>query len=184
MTVAGARRCFPFRLHSHITITRHPRSLSALMSRSSRAQFEPIFVSQNSCRIWGTLNKWHLWPCQKQPCTSITALYFGSTRSGLPGKSFLCSRNRNPSAWRRLRMNSSGFVFFERIARILRERESGSCTSLTSGSLFKSCKFSFGCHYVRLHQLRDCRKDWHNNGVTKLFVRLRIRDRNSELLAI
>lgn len=38
--------------------------------------------------------------CQKQPCTKMTILYFGSTISGLPGRSLRLMRNLKPSLWR------------------------------------------------------------------------------------
>lgn len=49
--------------------------------------------------------------CQKQPCTDTATRRPGRTTSGQPGRSLLCSRNRNPAANSALRTTISGFVF-------------------------------------------------------------------------
>lgn len=50
--------------------------------------------------------------------------------SGLPGKSFLCNRNRKPRLCSRLRTSTSGLVFFPRIPDIIRLRVTASTTSV------------------------------------------------------
>jgi len=55
------------------------------------------FDNQNSAFVLGVVALLHpSWRCQKQPWTKTTALYLGSTISGLPGRSRRCSRNRYP----------------------------------------------------------------------------------------
>lgn len=52
----------------------------------SRITFRVIFSSQNARLLFGNAARAQLCPCQKQPLTNITALYFGNTRSGCPGR--------------------------------------------------------------------------------------------------
>lgn len=82
--------------HSQITMTLHPICSKAAVLLLSLSMLRFNFLSQYSAlatgRIFACLQVGQ--PCQKQPCTNITVLYFGRTISGLPGKSFLCSRKR------------------------------------------------------------------------------------------
>lgn len=96
------------------------------MLRPSRSLLPEIFCSQNSGRVAGIVARLHpSCPCQKQPWTKITALYFGSTISGLPGSCFLWSRKRYPILCRRERTTFSGLVFLPLIRAIVRLRCSG-----------------------------------------------------------
>lgn len=62
----------------------------------------------------------------------MTALYFGKTRSGWPGRLLACSRKRKPLRNSSRRTRSSGLVFFPRIPAIIRDRTAGETTSANS----------------------------------------------------
>lgn len=111
--------------HSHIVNTLHPMALNALALRVSRFRFLSNLSLQNVARVPGMRPFWQLWACQKQPWTKMTAPYFGNTRSGRPGRSFLCRRNLNPRPCSSLRTHSSGFVSRPRIRDIRSLRSSG-----------------------------------------------------------
>ena len=61
-------------------------------------------------------------PMQKQPCTKITVRYFGKTISGVPGRSFRCKRNLNPSRWAADRTTRSGPEPHDRTSRMISDR--------------------------------------------------------------
>ena len=86
----------PRKEHSQITHTRHPISHNCSLLRISRLMLPLIFFSQNFLLLRGNLKFLHLWPCQKQPLTSMTVLYFGKTMSGLPGRRRSCKTNLKP----------------------------------------------------------------------------------------
>ena len=121
--------------HSQIVATRQPFPSKAERCLRSRSLFKVIFSLQNSRLVPGHLKRWQSWPCQKQPCTKITALYFGNTRSGLPGRSLQYRRNRKPRRCRADRMASSGAVFVPRIPAIIRLRTSGFTMSAATGQI-------------------------------------------------
>lgn len=81
--------------HSQATITAQPLSSKLVATRVSRATFLPNFSIQKGVLLFGVVAMEHpTCLCQKQPCTKTTVLYFGKTKSGLPGK---------PAPWRRYR---------------------------------------------------------------------------------
>ena len=110
MSAVDSRRAGPMTLHSQTVSTRQPASTSACSFAASRARLPAILATQNSVRVAGRWPRGQSCPCQKQPCTKMTARYFGNTRSGRPGSPFLYSRNRNPAACRLRRSTSSGVV--------------------------------------------------------------------------
>ena len=128
-TSRTGRRPGPRRAHSHTTRIRQPLSCSAPRAARSRRRLPVIFSCQNSALVAGHLNIGQSCPCQKHPCTWITALYLGNTRSGFPGRSFRCNRKRKPRAWRPCRRISSGLVSRPRMRLIFRRRCSGVRTS-------------------------------------------------------
>jgi len=81
--------------HSQITRTSHPSSASRTRLRSSRSLFVSNFGPQKSSFDLGSLASLHpgsrCW-CQKQPCTKITFMRDGKTKSGDPGSPSRCSR--------------------------------------------------------------------------------------------
>ena len=56
--------------------------------------------------------------CQKQPCTKMTFLSFGKTRSGFPGRSETCRCGLYPNERAIFLTSSSGFVFLLRMSAI------------------------------------------------------------------
>lgn len=96
--------------HSQTVNTRQPVALSALVFRASRRLFVSNFDFQNSLRVAGMRCFWQWCACQKHPWTNTTALYFGRTMSGRPGRSPRCRRKRNPLACRAFLTQTSGFV--------------------------------------------------------------------------
>lgn len=116
------------RRHSQTTSTRQPSAFSdavcslslmrvrvSLGSQYSRFDFGKPAIGQSvsGCQ------------CQKQPLTKTIALWRGSTRSGAPGKSRRCRRNRWPRRCTIERTTSSGFMPRERIRDMHHERSSG-----------------------------------------------------------
>lgn len=95
--------------HSQIVSTFHPDALSLRAASRSLRWLLSNLVRQKSCRLFGMYANAHpLWRCQKHPWTKTRVRYFGSTISGRPGKSALCSRKRRPAACRALRTSLSG----------------------------------------------------------------------------
>lgn len=123
----------PFRAHSHITRNLQPASFNSCWCFWSFLLLPVIFVRQNLEFDFGHLNKWQLWPCQKQPLIMTTTWCLGNTRSGVPGNRLSCFRNRKPRANNPLRKTSSGFVFLPRIPDIILLRISGETTSIFLG---------------------------------------------------
>ena len=72
--------------------------------------------------------------CQKQPLINITALWRGSTKSGMPGKWRLWRRNRYPRRWTIERTASSGFIPRERMRDMHHERSSGVRLSMSAST--------------------------------------------------
>lgn len=111
--------------------TRHPLHRSAARTVQSRAIFCLNLDSQNSGRVEGVVqNLQPSWRCQKQPCTKITALNFGNTKSGRPRIFVTCRRKRNPREWSTRRRAISGLVFLLWIPAIMRERVGWSTISV------------------------------------------------------
>lgn len=114
------------RTHSQTTATRQPMSWSLETARASRAAFAPIFVAHHSVRVLGRQKKRHpAWPCQKHPCTKMTAFQRGRTTSGRPKSSLACSRKRKPARCSQDLTTNSGLVFVPRMPDIIRDRVSG-----------------------------------------------------------
>jgi hypothetical protein len=85
--------------HSQMTITRQPAARSCRFLRASRLVLASNFSRQNSTRVLGIVALPHkACLCQKHPCTKMTVLSLGSTRSGVPGRSLRCSLKRKPRA--------------------------------------------------------------------------------------
>lgn len=78
--------------HSHTTSTRQPSACTVSSTVSSLSLFFRSFSRQNSVRLPGSLKYLQSWTCQKQPCTNMTARYFGNTMSGFPGRLDECKR--------------------------------------------------------------------------------------------
>lgn len=130
--VSPSTRPRPFTAHSQTTIGFQPRLSSSNMSRASLALLPLILASQNSLLLFGNRKRLHWsWPCQKQPFTKTTARCFGKTMSGRPGKSFLCSRKRNPALCSAFRTISSGDVLPDLMPAIIWLRFSGLTMSAT-----------------------------------------------------
>lgn len=109
--------------HSQMTMTRQPASVRSRQLRRSRAILPSNFSCQNSRLVEGVVQ--YLQPtcrCQKHPCTKITVLNLGNTRSGFPGSRASWSRYLNPALCRALLITSSGLVSFPRIDAMIRER--------------------------------------------------------------
>ena len=104
---------FFFVSHSQTVRTFHPIFCSAAIFSLSRSLFLFNFFSQYCSfvrgRICACLQIGQ--PCQKQPFTKITVLYFGNTISGLPGRLCGCSRKRYPNLCRIFLTLISGVVF-------------------------------------------------------------------------
>src|SRR5205085_11974828 len=82
-----------FKSHSQRLIIFQPSLFKAFATFLSLLMLEFILFSHQSVLVLGTTKYLQpSCPCQKQPCTKITVLYFGKTISGFPGKSFTCSR--------------------------------------------------------------------------------------------
>ena len=79
--------------HPHTTIDFHPMSRNSFCTRASLATFDAIFVFQKPRLFFGKCPRLHACPCQKQPFTKTIVRYFGSTMSGVPGRSVLCNLN-------------------------------------------------------------------------------------------
>ncbi len=131
--MSSFNRSLPRKAHSHMTAILQPACSKATMAELSFWRLRWIFASQKSVRVPGSLNKWQSWPCQKQPCMKITALYLGKTMSGFPGRSLTWSRNLNPFLWRRDLIWCSGLVFFPRMPDIILLRVSLSTMSAITG---------------------------------------------------
>lgn len=71
--------------HSQTTRTRHPLFLNWRTFLLSRLRFSKNFCSQKSFRVLGVVVRRQPCRCQKHPCTKITLLRPGKTRSGEPG---------------------------------------------------------------------------------------------------
>lgn len=100
----------PWMAHSQTIISRQSRFIRQLLFFISRTWFFVIFWFQKSTLDLGCLYKWQLCPCQKQPLIWMTALYFGSTKSGEPGSSLQWVRYRKPRLCKAFRTISSGLV--------------------------------------------------------------------------
>lgn len=97
----------PVNSHCQTTNTRHPSARSSASLRASRSLFATAFCSQNSAFEAGRRPSRHSWACQKQPCTKMTALCLGNTRSGRPGRPQPPSRYRRPRRCSSLRTSTS-----------------------------------------------------------------------------
>jgi hypothetical protein len=111
-TSAAALRTRPRKAHSHTISTHHPppRRCQRIDGRLIAHSVPSIFLRQKSAQVAGSWYIGQTCPCQKQPCTNITACLPGNTRSGLPGRSLRCNWKRKPRACRPRRSRISGFV--------------------------------------------------------------------------
>lgn len=120
------------RSHSHTVITSHPFSSSDMIAFRSLLLFLFILAIHHSVLVLGMMKYWQLsCPCQKHPCMKTTFLYFGKTRSGLPGSLLSCSLYLKLLAKRNFLTRISGRVFLPLIWLILKLRVSLEWTSLT-----------------------------------------------------
>ena len=120
------------------TQTDQPRALSNLTFRRSRRRFDSIFSVQNRTFVDGALAALHVWPCQKQPRTSIARRRDATTMSGRPGSVLTWLRDLTPILESTLRTRRSGCVFTDLIRAITSERalrlriSMRSCGAITS----------------------------------------------------
>jgi hypothetical protein len=112
--------------HSHTMSTSQPRAFNSHSLRASRSMLSLNLVSQNSARVLGLVVRRHPeWRCQKHPCTKITFLKRGKTRSGVPGRLRRWSRKRYPWACISRRTTISGLEFLA-LTRPMRTERIGS----------------------------------------------------------
>ena len=130
--------------HSQMRITFQPRAIKARIVSSSRSMFRVILASQNGVLLLGNLKYLHpSWPCQKQPSTNMTVLYFFNTISGEPGSFLLFRRYRSPLLNKNFRTKISGLVSLPLIAAMQRLRCSGVKTSAMYFKLIISTNSSY-----------------------------------------
>jgi hypothetical protein len=88
LCITRSASCFflPRTVHSHTIRTRHPAEFSLAIFLPSFLALRVIFLFQKSAFVLGHVNSWHSCLCHRQPWTNTTALCFGKTRSGHPGK--------------------------------------------------------------------------------------------------
>ena len=100
-----------FNSHSNTSITFHPKATRAASFFSSLALFFIIFSVHHSVLVLG-MEKYLQFscPCQKQPCTKMTVLYFGSTMSGFPGSFLSYNLYRSPFENKNFLTTISGLV--------------------------------------------------------------------------
>lgn len=122
ITRGGSYRPGPLRAHSQTVRILHPREKISSCCSRSRCRFPDIFFFQNLALLDGHLKSGQSCPCQKHPCTRMTARYFGKTRSGLPGSFLSWSRYRYPLANSARLITSSGLVSFPLMPAIMRLR--------------------------------------------------------------
>ena len=141
--------------HSQIIITLYPINLSSSWFFLSLSIFFVNLAFQYSELLLGLEAILHpsCW-CQKQPCTKMTVLYFGSTISGLPGRSLRLMRNLKPSLWRIDRIIFSGLVSLLLIRDITWLRFSGEKTSMSW--VYQACII-----ITILHLPTDCLPTFH-----------------------
>jgi len=125
--------------HSHTTSTFHPSFSRRSIFCWSLSIFFKILFFQKFVFDFGILNAGQsVWPCQKQPWTKITVLYFGRTISGVPGYRRSLIRYLNPFEKRNFLTIISGLVFFPWIFAINALRPSEERTSVVTIAKF-SC---------------------------------------------
>ena len=118
--------------HSQTVRTRQPSQASSATCLRSRARLPRNFSSQKDRRVRGiTANRHPECWCQKQPCTNMTAEYFGRTISGRPGRSRRCRRYLSPALCSPVRRSRSGDVLAWRIFAMCRLRSSAERRSIT-----------------------------------------------------
>ena len=100
--------------HSQITAVAQPSCSNRSTALRSLILVRQNLLNQNSVFVAGTVVLLQPCLCQKQPWTNKAKRFLGNTRSGLPGKSLRCRRNRCPARWRARRTTISGLVFWER----------------------------------------------------------------------
>lgn len=139
-----------------MTLIFQPILFSSFCFLLSLVTLPSSFLRHHSLRVFGIRKSLQfLCPCQKQPWTKITVLYFGRTMSGLPG-SFLFfgpfTVKRSPSPCRIERTMISGFVSLLRIRDIFQERCSvdirsinclQNCNTFYGANLFQGCANPF-----------------------------------------
>jgi hypothetical protein len=135
--------------HSHTTKTSQPRAVSFLVTRASRLRFSANLAAQKAARVFGdVLRGQPRCRCQKHPCTRMIFLSRGNTRSGVPGKSRVCSRKRYPRRCAVRRTIISGTEFLA-LTRPISADRTGSMKS-TPTAFFCSRRFGFrGCTGAR-----------------------------------
>jgi hypothetical protein len=98
--------------------------------------------------------------CQKHPWTNTTHRLARLAKSGLPGRSRLCTRNRRPKAWASLRTASSAEVPLCLI-RPMRAEVAGSVTGLSFGVAYFAFE-GIAQDFMQSPQwLRVVYVDWH-----------------------
>jgi hypothetical protein len=135
--------------HCHTTKTRHPETSSWCRTVASRSILRANFAFQNLARVLGLEALLHPgWRCQKHPCTKITERRRGKTRSGLPGRVWLCTLNLYPSECAILRTAISGIVSWARTRDIRKDRRVGVNRSIWQGPLqYRRRLSNANCHY-------------------------------------
>lgn len=119
--------------HSQTFSTLQPNRRNLAWFRRSRVRFSWNLAAHHALRVFGRVERWHPWSCQKHPFTLMIFRRDANTRSGVPGSARTCSRYRNPMAWRRRRTFISGCVSLERTRDINRLRCRGVSTSVLIG---------------------------------------------------
>ena len=110
--------------------TLHPSLSRVCCALTSRSTFFANFGSQKSSLLLGVYA--YLQPgclCQKQPWTNRHNRCLENTKSGFPGRSFLCRRYRSPISWHTDRTTNSGCVFLPLIIDMIFERCAGETMS-------------------------------------------------------
>src|SRR6266705_447757 len=104
--------------------TLQPRRFRARRTLLSRRTLDASLRIQYDRFAEGVFDR-HPWRCQKQPCTNSAARSSGSTKSGFPGRSPACLRNRIPIALRADATRRSGPVLRPLTATIALRRSFG-----------------------------------------------------------
>jgi hypothetical protein len=105
-----------------MTITCQPARRNSRWVRLSLTALRCILAIQYVRLDAGTRQRAQPCICQKQPLTLIIFRNRGNTRSGVPGSERTCKRYRYPREWTSRRTASSGVVFFDLTAAMMRDR--------------------------------------------------------------
>ena len=149
------------------------------MFRRSRRRFPANLGIQNCSFDFGSRASPQLGcRCQKQPCTKMTFLSFGKTRSGFPGRSETWRCGLYPNERAIFLTSSSGFVFLLRMSAIrsLRSfRVSVSIAVLFALTLrmvshgARGYTTSSGQRFTNVGKLEHC-CGIHGNGIIRFFI--------------